>query len=109
MLGLLGGGGVVADLAARATAWLADGLVSPSAALLADGTSRSTEESLRILRSAAVELDATFPTLQAARAFYVERSLPSLTSAEGVAGIAALSNGLTDEWSARLRRLFRRG
>lgn len=97
-----------AGLAGRAEGWLAEGVESPSIRALAEGGALSEERRLRILRSAAVELDLTFETLQAARTFYVQRSLPELTTAEGAAGIAALSNGLTDEWTGRLRRLFRR-
>ncbi|MBF4577229.1 hypothetical protein [Frondihabitans sp. VKM Ac-2883] len=98
----------VDGLAGRAQAWLADGVESPSVALLAESGDLPEEQRLRILRSAAVELDLTFVSLQTARTYYVQRSLPELTTVEGAAGIAALSNGLTDEWTGRLRRLFRR-
>ncbi|KQQ28912.1 hypothetical protein ASF54_09920 [Frondihabitans sp. Leaf304] len=98
----------VDELAGRAQAWLADGVESPSIALLVESGDLPEEQRLRILRSAAVELDLTFASLQTARTYYVQRSLPELTTVEGAAGIAALSNGLTDEWTGRLRRLFRR-
>jgi hypothetical protein len=104
MLGILDPAG----LADRATGWLSAGVVSPSLELLAATADASPDEALRLVRAAAVELDLTFATTQAARAFYVNANLPSLTSAEGFSGIAEISNGVTDAFEARLRRLFRR-
>jgi hypothetical protein len=55
------------DLATRATGWLEAGVVSHSIESLATGGPWTDERSLRILRSAAVELEVTFVTPQAAR------------------------------------------
>jgi hypothetical protein len=104
MLGL--GDGL--SLRARAEGWLAEGLVSPSLELLAASYDLPDDEALRLLRSAAVELDVVFATTQGARAHYLAASMSTLTTAEGVGGIVAVSNGVTDELTARARRALAR-
>ncbi|AMM19285.1 hypothetical protein AX769_02980 [Frondihabitans sp. PAMC 28766] len=104
MLGL----GSADDLGTQAAGWLERGVRSPSLELLAAAPDPTPDEALRLLRAAAVELDLTFATAQAARAHYVQQNLATLTTAQGVAGIADVSNGMTDAFEARLRRLFRR-
>jgi hypothetical protein len=96
------------DLAARAEGWLAAGVRSPSLELLAISPDITPEESLRLLRAAAVELDLAFATAQAARTYSIQASLPELTTAAGIGEITGYSNGMTDALEARLRRLFRR-
>lgn len=113
MLGLITGD-EIDGLPARADGWLAAGLASPSLELLAasgsddDGDSSVADRRLRLLRAAAVELGLTFATTQEARGHHIEANLISLTTAEGAAQIPALSNGLTDELTARLARRVRR-
>ena len=95
-------------LASRAAGWLGAGVVSPSVELLATGGPWSEAEALRILRSAAVELELTFATPQAARVHYIDNSLASLTSPQGAAEIFPLANGMTDELTAKARRALGR-
>ncbi|ROQ40072.1 hypothetical protein EDF46_1709 [Frondihabitans sp. PhB188] len=104
MLGLEDG----TALRARAEAWLAQGLISPSLELLAASYDLTDGEALRLLRSAAVELDVVFATTQKARSHYLTASMSTLTTAEGVGGIVAVSNGVTDELTARARRALAR-
>ncbi|RKR76031.1 hypothetical protein [Frondihabitans australicus] len=96
------------DLSTRAELWLSQGVRSPSLELLAVSPDATPEESLRLLRAAAVELDLAFETPQAARTYSIQASLPSLTSMQGVGEITDYSNGMTDALERRLRRLFRR-
>jgi hypothetical protein len=86
------------DLPSRAAGWVAAGVVCPSLDALA----------LRLLRAAAVELDLTFDSLQAARSHYLRASLPDLVRPGNTAAIAEASNSLTDELTGRARRALSR-
>jgi len=97
------------DLAGRGENWLAAGVDAPSIRMLADGSARSPEHALRLLRSAAVELDLTFATVQAARSYYVQSVLPDLVTPGSITGaktIFDLSNGMTDQLTRRARRML---
>jgi hypothetical protein len=105
MLGFLGTDG----LTERATRWLADGVDTPNVRALAQGSDVADGVRLALVGEIAADLGIGFATVQDARRVHAEQIIRSMSSGENVGlQIYALSNGFTDEFAARVRRLLAR-
>lgn len=98
------------DLAAAAQQWVVDGISTRNTLALA-GAGNDVSDGVRIalLRQLAVEVGATFSTTREARAFEANGIIKTMSEGGQVSEqLFGLSNGFTDEFTARVRRFFAR-
>jgi hypothetical protein len=101
-----------ANLPARAQSWLAGGIDTPNVRALA-GLADSPEVSDGVRRALVAEiasdLGITFDSLQDARRIHAEHIIQTMSQGANLGPqIFALSNGVTDELTGRLRRVIDR-
>jgi hypothetical protein len=110
VLGLLD----AADQPANAAQWLLDGIDTPNVHALAGlagpaGMDVSGGVKEALVAEIAADLGISFSTLQDARRVHANEIIRSFSQGDiESAQIYGLSNGFTDEWSAKLRRFFSR-
>ncbi len=98
-------------LSVRASGWRDAGLDSSNVRALAGASDADVSSGVKsaLLAEIAAEFGLGFATLQEARSVRAVDIVRSMGAGENVsAEIFGLSNGLTDEWVARFRSLFRR-
>lgn len=101
---------ITVDLSSAAKQWVADGIATDDARALA-GAGADVSDGVRsaLLHQLAREVGATFSSTHEARTLLANGLIRTMHEGGDVAdGLYGLSNGLTDELSANVRRFFAR-